>query len=118
MAIAIACRYCPHVYGFTDEPITWGPLCPDCGTYGGQVEVEIDEHESRLTRALQSPSPTQIVALLRSKLAQPERAIVERERVVGLVDGLDVRLALWIAEARLTTDDERPVPSIAPLRAE
>jgi DNA-directed RNA polymerase subunit RPC12/RpoP len=93
VATAIQCARCGFTYGFTDEEIRYtGFVCPSCNTTAPRVEVEAD---------LPGPQST-VDYLLRSATAgmQP----VEPERVPALIDVLDVRLALWIAQSTVGED--------------
>jgi hypothetical protein len=93
MAMAIQCAQCGFTYGFTNEEIRYtGFVCPSCKTTAPRVEVEVD-----------LPGPQDAVDYLRRPAtagAQP----VEPERVPALLDALDVRLALWIAQSTIGED--------------
>jgi hypothetical protein len=88
MATAIQCAQCGFTYGFTDEEIRYaGFVCPSCKTTAPRVEVEVD-----------LLGPHAAVDYLRRPAAAGAQP-VEPERVPALIDALDVRLALWIAQS-------------------
>jgi hypothetical protein len=92
VATAIQCAQCGFMYGFTNEEIRYiGFVCPSCKTAAPRVEVEVD-----------LPDPQAAVDYLR-RPATAGTQPVEPERVPALIDALDVRLALWIAQSMLSS---------------